>query len=355
MTNEYRGVPLYGHKATGDPVSLDDHEAASQARYESVIGCIEDVKENVLEVKAVLSAGAGAAEVPFVNKLENKMGVDNVMDKINLNVGESSGGAGLLPMAAMAMMGNNRGIGGGAALGAGAAGLLAGALLGGNGGLFGGRNDGGFNRDSAPLNGTDGMAIIGAIGNVKDVVGASTASVTATVTSGNQMLGEAICQGFAASAAAELQQTIMLSQQANANQIMLIQGIGAVAQGVADQGCRTREAICTDGTATRALITQLNTDNLNRLLTVADLDRRDEANRGRSREVEVNVSQVVNQAQAQAQQQQQQQQIVFTLANLAAQFGTLQNAVATNSNLIIGNTGATTTGAQTANPVNVRA
>jgi len=75
--------------------------------------------------------------------------------------------------------------------------------------------------------------------------------------------------------------------------------------------------------------------------------------RGRShaRETEINVSQTVNQAQA----QQQQQQI------LESRFGRLehliscvhQEARATNSNVIAGNTGAVTTGAQTANPTNV--
>lgn len=54
--------------------------------------------------------------------------------------------------------------------------------------------------------------------------------------------------------------------------------------------------------------------------------------------------------QAQAQQQQQ----AILLGNIWERLNGMQNAIATNSNLIVGNTGATTTGAQTANPVNVR-
>jgi hypothetical protein len=49
------------------------------------------------------------------------------------------------------------------------------------------------------------------------------------------------------------------------------------------------------------------------------------------------------------------EQQAVLLGQLVAVVGNLQNAVATNSNLIVGNTGAVATGPQTANPVNVRA
>ena len=85
--------------------------------------------------------------------------------------------------------------------------------------------------------------------------------------------------------------------------------------------------------------------------TIANLQAElaEERGRGRSREVEVNVSQNVNQNQMQQQQQQQMASIMATLAGLT------QIAHATNSNIIAGNSGAVTTAAQTANPVNVRA
>lgn len=49
---------------------------------------------------------------------------------------------------------------------------------------------------------------------------------------------------------------------------------------------------------------------------------------------------------------QQQAQVLSGLAHLLADVN--QVARATNSNVIVGNTGATTTGTQTANPTNVR-
>lgn len=114
------------------------------------------------------------------------------------------------------------------------------------------------------------------------------------------------------------------------------------------------QAINNDGEKTRALITSINDANLQRQLTVADLDRRDEANRGRQRETEINIVNTNTANAQQAQFQQQQQQLVVGFNQLCGVVAGLQNAVATNSNMIIGNTGATTTGTQTANPVNVR-
>lgn len=274
----------------------------------------------------------------------NKMG-----EAVNVFTPADGGGgmAAAIPAIMAAGMGNRSDGFGGSGLGAGLiGGLLGGVLFGGGlGGGFGRRDGygGDCGRDSACLNGTDGMAIMGAVGSVKDSVSMSTMSLT-----------NAIMEGFAMQSTNTLQQTIMLGNIASSNQLMTSQALNAVNQNVSDQGCRTREAVNADGTATRALIVQLNTDNLNRLLTVADLDRRDEANRGRSREVEVNVTQNVNQQQLQLQAQQQQQQIVNTLGFLCNELANVkQYARATNENVIVGNAGATTTGAQTATPTNV--
>ena len=46
--------------------------------------------------------------------------------------------------------------------------------------------------------------------------------------------------------------------------------------------------------------------------------------------------------------------LIVLLNHLCTVVAGLQSAVATNSNMIIGNTGAVGTGPQTANPVNVR-
>ena len=114
------------------------------------------------------------------------------------------------------------------------------------------------------------------------------------------------------------------------------------------------QAVRDDGEKTRALIVAQNEATLTRQLAVAEATLAEERAGRRAAGTEVNVSQVVNQAQAQAQAQQQQQQQILLLNSIAGHLVGLQNAVATNSNMIIGNTGATTTGAQTANPVNVR-
>lgn len=232
----------------------------------------------------------------------------------------------------------------GSGLGAGLIGGLLGGVLFGNNGLGNNR----FGRDDSlggiPAAAAGDLALMAAIGNLKDTINAAQTGVTAQLS-----------EGFAQTNTNTLQQTQLLTAQASINQLMAIQALNSVNQNVSDQGSRGRETTVADGTVTRTLINQLNTDNLNRLLTVADLDRRDEANRGRQREVEVNVTQTVAQNQLQLQAQQQQQQQGVLLSNICHLLGGLQNAVATNSNLIIGNTGASTTGAQTANPVNVAA
>lgn len=124
-------------------------------------------------------------------------------------------------------------------------------------------------------------------------------------------------------------------------------------------GLQTQIAIGNDGDKTRALIQSINEANLQRMLSVAENALMDERHRSRSREVEVTVSQTVNQNQAQAQAQAQQQQQGFILNHICAMLAEntqISRAAATNSNLIFGNTGASTTGAQTATPTstNVR-
>jgi len=96
---------------------------------------------------------------------------------------------------------------------------------------------------------------------------------------------------------------------------------------------------------------------LNQKLTVAQLDGlelRQRNDRDRERHsVEITMTNNQNQLQLQAQAQAQANAVNSLLGcvhQLAAQV-----ARATNSNVIVGNTGASTTGAQTANPTNVAA
>jgi hypothetical protein len=96
--------------------------------------------------------------------------------------------------------------------------------------------------------------------------------------------------------------------------------------------------------------------NLQRQLAVSESRGMEDRAISRSRDVEVNVTQTVNQNQLQAQLQSQSQQQTILLSQLAAGLGNLtQIAHATNANIIAGNTGAVTTGAQTSAPTNIRA
>jgi len=272
-------------------------------------------------------------------KAQDAHKVEKMTQQVDLNSLGGGGGFGLI--------GGNGGDGG--LLG----GLLVGALLGRGNGLFGG-NDGHNNAlpeiavHTAILQGVNDissavptaalqvqnailtqtndltnqnyqgtLASLAAAANVKDAVqGGTLANLTAT-----GAVKEAVQGSLIASLAAGT---------ANTNAIL------AAVQGVKDQGTMFRIA------------------DLERQLGVAQVLARDEGFHRRMDGVEVNVAQTVNQNQVQAQAQAQAQLQGFLLQGIAAQLAeNTQISRATNANLIIGNTGASTTGAQTASPVNV--
>jgi hypothetical protein len=117
-------------------------------------------------------------------------------------------------------------------------------------------------------------------------------------------------------------------------------------------------AIRDDGDKTRCQAAAINDATLNRIIVeqanaLVEL-RSDHRHNERQRQSELVITQNVNQNQAQNQSQQQQQQQFLLLSNIASSLnGLTQIAHATNQNVIAGNTGAVTTGAQTASPVNV--
>lgn len=130
-------------------------------------------------------------------------------------------------------------------------------------------------------------------------------------------------------------------------------GFGNVGMQIAQNGWAVTQAINTDGEKTRALIGQIDRENLNRIITTQAtelVELRNEGARERDRHgIEINMVNNQNQNQMQFQQQ---AQLLGGLAHVLTDVS--QVARATNQNLIVGNTGATTTGPQTANPVNVR-
>lgn len=114
------------------------------------------------------------------------------------------------------------------------------------------------------------------------------------------------------------------------------------------------QVINNDGEKTRALISSIENVNTQRLLG----ERQDLINElqaeGRRRDdrhgIEINMTNNQNQQQLQFQAQQQQINSLF-----GCMHGIDQNIRATNQQLIIGNTGVATGGAQTSNPTNVKA
>lgn len=304
-------------------MELTEHESNSQHRY-------EDLKHHIKK-------GNEMSHTPGVNFFEG---------------GGGMGGAGL----------------GGAGLGVGA--LLGLAL--GRGGLGLGGVDG---RIAEPC--VTPMQLQTATGSIID--------------SGqnNQIMG--MLQGIATSVPvaegnvqlALAQATGQLSNQINTNLVSNTQGFANTNLGIAGAtaniiavGESVKDAVNANGSANLLATQQASAANLsaianstnliltalkdgeiatlNRQLTVAELRNAEDRAEARARGTEVNVTQTVNQNQMQLQAQAQQQQLVNTVNGLCHIIGGLQNAVATNSNMIIGNTGAVATGPNTANPVNVR-
>jgi hypothetical protein len=124
---------------------------------------------------------------------------------------------------------------------------------------------------------------------------------------------------------------------------------------IKDSQYATAIALRDDGDKTRAQSALYHEANLQRKLAVVEGALLEERANYRAKVSEVNVSQTVNQIQAQSQEQAQRQETALLVRSLCDRVNSLQNAVATNSNLIVGNTGGVLTGAQTSNPVNVRA
>lgn len=243
------------------------------------------------------------------------------------------------------------GFGGGGALGLIA--LLA--LLGGRGG-FGGFGVGGDG--VAGLNNLQGAidtnAILSNLGDLKASVPLTACQTQNTVTA-----------AAADITSQALQQTMALMNQGAQGQLFNAQGFAAVGDkcdaGFAAQALATAnsqfavtQVVNNDGEKTRALIQSIDKTNDSRAITALQNEIVELRNEGRRRDGEngIRIDMIQNQNQSQAQAQQQQ----FLLAQLLPLVSEgLQVARATNSNVIVGNTGATTTGTQTANPTNVRA
>jgi hypothetical protein len=240
--------------------------------------------------------------------------------------------------------------------------LLLLGLLGGNGGI-GNRKD---CVDQASLNGLqDGLntnAILGKLGAIEAAIPYNEAQVqlalaglgdqlTRTITNGQiaLMQGQSALQLAEATSTAAIQNNICSTAQT------LLAGQAAINTNIDRTATTVVNAIRDDGNATRALITEnviqgLRDDKVILANELAEI--RNERNRDRDRHG-IEVTTIVNQQQAQLQFQEQRQRLDMLTNHLCGISG--QIARATNSNVIVGNTGAVGTGTQTANPTNVNA
>lgn len=263
----------------------------------------------------------------------------------------------------------------GTALG-GMGGLVAGLVLGGglgNGGIFGNRHGGIVENNfvTADQLQTAVGTIVDNQQNTEVLSGIGEVKQSIFQAEGNLQLAGAENTSAIRSHLGQVENTIV------AGQMNLANGINGVNVNVLQSAAATREAVALYGNQnllatkesqnalqaqaaanTNAILAALKDQeiaSLNRQLTVAELRGTEDRAEARARSTEVNVSQTVTQIQAQAQDQSQRQQQLLLLSSLVDRVNHLQSAVATNSNLIVGNAGAVATGPQTANPVNVNA
>lgn len=283
------------------------------------------------------------------NKDKHMSGTDgvNIFASSPMGTGAGMGGG----------YGGHDGFGGGGILG----GLLIGALLGrgGLGGLGGGFGGGfghhGFDGcgDRGRCATPDDVLDIAELSKLGDIQGAiplaqvqnqlALAGVQNSITTQNLEQTLALSAGQTAIQLSQANTLFQLSNQTN-----------AVNFNVEKTGWQVAQTVQNDGEKTRALIGSIDRENLNRQITVLANEVTELRHEGRRREGEegIRINMINNQNQNQLQFQAQ-SQFLNTLHRDVCDVA--QYARATNSNVIVGNTGASTTGAQTASPTNVRA
>jgi hypothetical protein len=206
------------------------------------------------------------------------------------------------------------------------------ALLGRRGG-FGGGDDGG--EVERPV---FNAAVLGKLGNIEGQIPNVALQTQNALQGALAQLALGVSQGFAQTGDRIQNSTYLLSKE-----------LCDVNQNVSSQGCQTREVV---QAGTQAVLSRIDGNRIAELESqIARMHSHDHV-----RDSEIRISQTVNTNQA---QNQQQAQLQAQFDNLNRRLGGIeyeqnQIARATNANLIIGNTGATTTGAQTASPINVR-
>lgn len=242
------------------------------------------------------------------------------------------------PMGGSGMDGAGLGLGGGLI-----GGVLLGALLGNrNGGLFGGGSNDGVSGLNNLQGAIDTNALLEGIGDIKAAVPLSEAQVQLALAGVQNSLAT---QG--------LEQTIALTQGQTSIQLAQANTLFQLSNQISAGNVNLSNQVRDEGEKTRNLITQNQIAELNRIASERQdeiIELRSERRRDEDRR-SIEISMINNQNQNQLQFQAQAQALT-ALGGALVEVG--QIARATNSNVIVGNTGATTT-RQDANPTNVKA
>lgn len=295
-----------------------------------------------------------------------------IVNNINPESGGRSGGdgvGGLGAMAAIAALGNRNSNNGGDGFGLGGGGLgglLALALLGGNG--FGGRDFGRRDGGNDCCEGLGFQAVLGKLGSIEAAVPLSALQVqnsiqeqTIGLNTGLSALALGTQQGFANTKDAVQASTGALAVAIAGTKDAIQNGLFLTNTNLLEGVCSIKAAVQADGAETRALlVSRFQLEDQTRITTLAN-ELAELRNDGRHRDTanKIEITNTAIAAQAQGQQQAQFQGLVQTVNSFVPCLQALivdnQIARATNSNVIVGNTGASTVGAQTASPTNVRA
>lgn len=264
-------------------------------------------------------------------------------------------------------IGGGGGFGGGGIGGGLLGGILAGALFG--GGLGNRRNDGEGcvtpSQLTAALAGVQdtqmNTAVIQTLGAIQGAIPAAEGQVQLALAQAQGQLSNqmgqqslAVAQGFGntAQAISSSQAAIIAVGESVKDAVNANGAANMIA--TKDAGAASLAAIASSTNLILTALKDQEITNLNRQLTISELRNAEDRAEARARGTEVTVTQTVNQNQMQLQAQAQAQQQAVVLGNIWERLNGMQNAIATNSNLIVGNSGATTTGPQTSAPVNVR-
>lgn len=286
-------------------------------------------------------SGASADIMGALNKQANMATAQYEMLAKQLNkLGENGMAAEMItPMVTPMLTGGGDGLFGGGGGGGLVGGLILGSLLRNNGNLLGGEGGSVANPAQAQAN----MSLMAGIGELKQAVAVSTATMETSNATQTGQLTTAILTSTSANQMAVGQ----LKDVINANTVALMQQLNGVDKSVMNSQYAVTQAVTNDGERTRALITSQYEATLNRQLSDANAAiielRSDNRLNERARGIEITTTNNINQAQAQSQQQQQQQYLASLVNGLA---NDLQYIRSTNQAINIG------AGTQTANPQN---